>query len=123
MFLKHRQAGLCHAQDLPGYEGHRMEGKLPETSFLLKAVVARRMKSFQVYVCNPAVDGLSFKSVGLPGERQRRGARKHSVGQAGHSDGTCTLGYPSTAHTEGPKGLPMSTWFSLLVSLPSNSPG
>jgi len=41
MFFKHRQAGVCHAQEFPGYKGYRMEGKLPETSFLLKAVVVK----------------------------------------------------------------------------------
>lgn len=106
MFFKHRQAELCHAQELPGYKGHRMEGKLPETSFLLKAVVVRRMKSFQVCIYNPAVDGLSFKGVGLPGERH--GAEERS--QEAFSGAGCSLrwdlhfGLPVHGSQRGTKG-------------------
>lgn len=60
------------------------------------------------------------------GMDQRRWARKPSAGQAGHSDGTCTSGCPSTAHKEGPKELPCplgsASCYPCLLLWPSNSP-
>lgn len=45
------------------YKGHRTEGKLPETSILLKAVTIRRMKTFGA--CIHTTDGLSWR-MGAP---------------------------------------------------------
>lgn len=95
------------AWEPPDYKGHKAEGKLPETSFWLRAMLVRWMKSFWIL-------SLRVLVCWVRGTKWRKEARKPSAGQAGWSlRWNGCLGPPWTAPQNQTQGLP-----NILLALP-----